>query len=223
MLNPSEEYFYRRLEEAKKVVTEPPQPKVKLRMPAKSPEPPKITLKFGGPKPNATAGVSVDNEALKRQQDLVNAGMNGQASIRANERTPSGRPQQVPTANGVPALQRSSLERTKSGSAEKPAINGVKKETSIGQSPALGAVQMSTDRNGSLDARQSPHPSMMPPPPANLATRPANGSPHPQSYSTNHYISTGGYSSTSHFDSSRRQSGKGKIPNKTSKLHLASG
>ncbi|KAL8932404.1 MAG: hypothetical protein Q9216_006853 [Gyalolechia sp. 2 TL-2023] len=201
-----EEYFYRRLEEAKKVVAEPPQPKVKLRMPAKSPEPPKITLKFGGSKPSVAAGVSVDNEALKRQQDLVNAGMNGQAPIRANPRNPPEGLQNVPTANGVPSHGRISQER-RSGSGDKPAINGVKTETSVGQSPAPGAGMLSADRGDSLDTRQSPNPAMMPPPPSMLAPRLPSGSPHPQSYSTNLYGSTG-YSSTTQFDSTRRQSGK---------------
>ncbi|KAL8959797.1 MAG: hypothetical protein Q9183_005572, partial [Haloplaca sp. 2 TL-2023] len=199
-----EKYFYRRLNEAKKVVAEPPQPKVKLRMPAKSPEPPKITLKFGGTKPSTTGGVSVDNEALRRQQDLVNAGMNGGASIRPGPKGP-----QVP--NGIPPLPKPSQEPTRSVSAEKPAINGVKSEASIGQSPALAAVQMNTNRNGSLEARQSPNPSMMPPPLANLTPRLTSGSPHPQSYATNsqhHPLSTTNYSSTSQFDSSRRQAGK---------------
>lgn len=201
-----EEYFYRRLDEAKKVVTEPPQPKVKLRMPAKSPDPPKITLKFGSSKPSTTAGVSVDNEALKRQQDLVNAGMNGQASIRASPKNLPGGPQNVPVVNGISSLSRTSQER-RSGSGDKPTINGVKTETSIGQSPALGSASLNADRINSLDARQSPNPAMMPPPPAMLAPRFPSGSPHPQSYSANHYPSTG-YSSTSQFDSSRRRSGK---------------
>ncbi|KAL8699238.1 MAG: hypothetical protein Q9201_006120 [Fulgogasparrea decipioides] len=203
-----EVYFYQRLGEAKKVVAEPPQPKVKLRMPAKSPEPPKITLKFGGPKPTGTAGVSVDSEALKRQQDLVNAGMNGQASNRAGPKVPAGGAQRVPIANGASTLQRTSQERTRSDSGERPTINGVKTESSMGQSPALASVQLNADRSGSLDARQSPHPSMMPPPLASLTPRPPSGSPHPQSYATNHYTSTS-YSSTSQVESSRRQSGKG--------------
>ena len=46
-------------------------------MPAKSPEPPKITLKFGGQKMTSSASMSVDNESLKRQQELVRAGANG--------------------------------------------------------------------------------------------------------------------------------------------------
>ncbi|KAL8732646.1 MAG: hypothetical protein Q9166_002621 [cf. Caloplaca sp. 2 TL-2023] len=204
-----EEYFYRRLNEAKKIVAEPPQPKVKLRMPAKSPEPPKITLKFGSSKQSAAAGVSVDNEALKRQQDLVNAGMSGQASIRASPRVPFGGLQNVPITNGVPALPRASQERTRSGSAEKPMVNGVKAEASMAQSPALASVQMSANRSGSLDAPQSPNPSLMPPP-ASIAPRLPSGSPYPQSYATNHY-SSGGYSSTSQLESSRRQSDKGRV------------
>ncbi|KAL8922178.1 MAG: hypothetical protein Q9172_003680 [Xanthocarpia lactea] len=202
-----EDYFYHRLAEAKKVVSEPPQPKVKLRMPAKSPEPPKITLKFGSSKPSAASGVSVDNEALKRQQDLVNAGMNGQASIRASPRVSFEGSQNVQIANGVHGLQRASQERTSSASADNPAVNGVKTETSMGQSPALAAVQLSANRSGSLDARQSPNPSLMPPPPANLAPRLPSGSPHPQSYTSNNY-SASGYSSSSQYESSRRQSGK---------------
>ena len=177
-------------------------------MPAKSPEPPKITLKFGSSKPSAASGVSVDNEALKRQQDLVNAGMNGQASIRASPRVSFEGSQNVQIANGVHGLQRASQERTSSASADNPAVNGVKTETSMGQSPALAAVQLSANRSGSLDARQSPHPSLMPPPPANLAPRLPSGSPHPQSNTLNNY-SASGYSSSSQYESSRRQSGKG--------------
>ncbi|KAL9599686.1 MAG: hypothetical protein Q9219_003674 [cf. Caloplaca sp. 3 TL-2023] len=201
-----QEYFHGRLAEAKKVVAEPPQPKVKLRMPAKSPDPPKITLKFGGSKPSGTTGVSVDNEALKRQQDLVKAGMNGQAAIRASPRNPTAGSEQIPTSNGIPTPQRTSQERN-SGSADKPMMNGVKAETSTGQSPAVGSVLLSTDRSSSLDARQSPNGVMMPPPLANLTPRPPSGSPHPQSYPSNHYTSAG-YSTTAQFDSSRRQSGK---------------
>ena len=48
-------------------------------MPAKSPEPPKITLKFGGQKMTNSASMSIDNESLKRQQELVRAGANGYA------------------------------------------------------------------------------------------------------------------------------------------------
>ena len=55
-------------------------------MPAKSPEPSKITLKFGGQKSTGTPAMSVDNEALKRQQDLVRAGANGHATATGKSR-----------------------------------------------------------------------------------------------------------------------------------------
>ncbi|KAL8977934.1 MAG: hypothetical protein Q9205_006366 [Flavoplaca limonia] len=202
-----EDYFYRRLAEAKKVVSEPPPPKVKLRMPAKTPEPPKITLKFGTSKPAGASGVSVDSEALRRQQDLVNAGMNGQASTRAGPRVQAGGPQILPAANGVHSLPRPSQERTSGSSADRPTVNGLKTEPSMGQSPGVVAAQLSANRSGSQDARQSPNPSSMPPPSATLAPRLPSGSPHPYSYATNHYSSSG-YSSASQYESSRRQSGK---------------
>ena len=75
-------YFRRRLKEAKRFVQEPPQPKVKLRMPA--PDPPKLTLKFNAPKQTGSTGVSIDSESLKRQQELVNAGANGKTSATGN-------------------------------------------------------------------------------------------------------------------------------------------
>ncbi|KAI4200055.1 MAG: hypothetical protein LQ350_004194 [Teloschistes chrysophthalmus] len=198
-----ETYFYQRLGDAKKVVSEPPQPKVKLRMPAKSPEPPKITLKFGGSKSGATSGGLVDNAALKRQQGLVNATINGQSSLAADPTAPTAVAQRMPTTNGAPTLPKTSTDRPSGDSAEKASINGVKTEQAIGRSPGLAAVQV----NGSLDARQSPNPSMMPPPLATLTPRLPSGSPHPQTLSTNHH-STTSYSSTSQFDASRRQSNK---------------
>ncbi|KAL8663882.1 MAG: hypothetical protein Q9168_008018 [Polycauliona sp. 1 TL-2023] len=202
-----EDYFYRRLAEARKVVSEPPAPKVKLRMPAKTPEPPKLTLKFGSTKPTAASGVSVDGEALRRQQDLVNAGMNGHTPLRAATRDPTGGPQILPAANGTHNLPRPSQERTSKSAAERPTVNGLKTESSMGQSPALAAVQMSANRSVALDARPSPVPSLMPPPSVALAPRLPSGSPHPNSHITNHYSSSG-YSSASQYESSRRQSGK---------------
>ena len=102
------------------MVNEPPQQRVKLTMGGKSPEPPpKITLKFGSSKSNSQAGVSVDNESLKRQQDLVKAGINGQGQ----------------------AMSTTSFDRQESGS-DSGAINGVKHEASHGHSPAFSASQM---------------------------------------------------------------------------------
>ena len=86
LLKGRQSYFKRRLKEAKRYVQEPPQPKVKLRMPA--PDPPKITLKFGSQKVAGSTGVSIDSESLKRQQDLVNAGANGKTPTSGNAHFP---------------------------------------------------------------------------------------------------------------------------------------
>ena len=173
-------------------------------MPAKTPDPPKITLKFGNPKPSGTAGVSVDNEALKRQQDLVNAGANGQASVRSTSRNPFAGSQSVP----IPTLGRVSQERARSGSSENPVVNGIKSEAFHRPSPAPAPSQLIATKSES-DTRPNSSATAMPPP---IAANPRlkSGSPHPQILSTNHYIPTTSYSSTSQFDSSRRISGKGK-------------
>ena len=185
------EYFHRRLEEAKRAVQEPPQPKgIRLKLGAKTPEPasnPKITLRIGGTKIGHSTGVSVDSEALKRQQELVRAGSNG-AGVRkpsTNANTPSGL--------GITSVDRPLQERTKSGSSDQPAINGMKKEPSVGQSPALGSVRLNNDVNGSNEAQGSPNlaaGTMLPP--VNTTPRIASSSPHPQT------ISSHGHSHISH-------------------------
>ncbi|KAI4217358.1 MAG: hypothetical protein LQ351_000667 [Letrouitia transgressa] len=201
-------YFIRRLGEAKAAVSEPPQPKVTLRMPAKEPDPPKITLKFGNQKINGSTGVSVDGEALKRQQELVNAGANGQISA-SNSRNHVGNAGTGTTtaAAAAPLLQRSPHERTRSSSTEYPAANGIKTEASQLQSPALGTVQMSAERSGSAETRQSPGISLMPPP-ANVTPRIASGSPRPQ-LSAMHSHSLHSYSMAYNANSARRPAGKG--------------
>ena len=101
-------------------MTEPPQPRVKLTMGGKTPEPPpKITLKFQ--RPSNTEGISVDNEALKRQQELVKAGIDGQKS------------KQVP-ARPVP-------DRIRSGSINGTA-NGIKREAAPSHSPGIAPTQV---------------------------------------------------------------------------------
>jgi len=182
-----EEYFHRRLAEAKRVVAEPPQPRVKLRMPAKSPEPSKITLKFGGHKGAGTPAMSVDNEALKRQQDLVRAGANGHA-------TASG-----PTS--TPSLGRSLNER---GVSTAQSV-GLKAEASYGESPALNAIQL----NGAIEARQSPGASNIHmPPPMTLSARLPSGSPHPQTLANG--VVTASNNLPTPFNSRFRQTGKGE-------------
>ncbi|KAJ5204080.1 uncharacterized protein N7498_004959 [Penicillium cinerascens] len=87
-----EQHFNRRVAEAKKHVPNPIQvddhpetetPRIKLKMGARNPEPAasKLTLKMRGQTSETPSkddgprsGVTVDNESLKRQQDLVRAG-----------------------------------------------------------------------------------------------------------------------------------------------------
>ncbi|KAL8785467.1 MAG: hypothetical protein Q9195_008610 [Heterodermia aff. obscurata] len=185
-----ESYFRRRLKEAKRFVQEPPQPKVKLRMPAPDP-PTKITLKFGGQKQTGSTGVSIDSESLKRQQELVNAGANGKTSA---------------TDKGTPVIR----ERPRSDSADHPVINGVKKESALSQSPTLGAVQVNGDFRRP-NARQSPNSANMAmPPPLNNASRMASGSPLPQAPVLNNHIPTSHAptNTTAPFDNRWRPQGK---------------
>ena len=156
-----QEYFEKRLAEAKQHVTEPIQPKVKLTMKAAQ-EPPKITLKFGQ-RSGTTTGVSVDQEALARQQNLVRGAAHGQG---ANGAT------QPPARNhlsGSLPPGRGSQERSSAGATEQ-GVNGIKREASHGHSPALGKMQLNgVGGPGSLAM----------PPPLNQTPQLSYGSPHP--------------------------------------------
>lgn len=184
-------------------------------MPARSPEPPKITLRFGGQKPGSSAGVSIDNEALKRQQDMVKAGANGQgansSASRLGARNHFGRSSSGSGSTLIPSMHTTSQDRPRSASAEQHvgASNGVKSEMPSGQSPALGTVQLNREVNRSSESGHSPLPgtSVMPPP-SSVAPRLSSHSPHPQA-AANSY-SWNSQSSTTSFDSRWRQPGKGK-------------
>ena len=156
-------------------------------MPVKSPEPSKITLKFGGQKGTGAPAMSVDSEALKRQQDLVRAGANGHAT--------------APGTTALPTLGQPFHER----SASVPQVpNGLKAEANHGQSPALSSIQL----NGSSEARQSPKlGSGQMPPPAVSSTRLPSDSPRPQSLSNG--IASTSTTPTTSFNSKLRPSGKG--------------
>ena len=174
-------------------------------MPAKSPEPPKITLKFGGQKGTGSAPMSVDSESLKRQQEVVRAGANGYAPGKGNT---TSHPHNVFglshfCSGSVPNPASNRLSHERSGSAEH-ATSGMKTEATHGQSPALNAIP-----NGTSEARQSPSASnMQMPPPMHLSSRMPSGSPHPQA-APNGAAPTSQASNTP-FNSRLRQPGKGK-------------
>ena len=133
-------------------------------MGGKSPEPPpKITLKFGN-RANTGSGISVDNDALKRQQDLVKAGSSSQGTLATSQ-------------------SRSLPDKTGPG-LEKAPINGVKREASQGRSPGLASAQINgvvqptmapPVHTTSRIASGSPHPQTLAP--AVNGTVPANSYP----------------------------------------------
>lgn len=150
-------------------MTEPPQPKVKLTMKAAQ-ETPKITLKFGQ-RSSTTAGVSVDQEALARQQSLVRGAAHGQG---ANVVTQPSSRSQLPGSfpNGRGSQERLSIAPGEQG------VNGIKREKSHGHSPALGkALPNGVGGTG--------NPTM--PPPLNQAPQYPYGSPHPTTMNGNAY------------------------------------
>ena len=201
-------------------MAEPAQPKVKLRMSARSPEPsqPKIKLHFGGSKPqassaNATTGVAVDDEALKRQQDLVKAGANGQGaatdgrSARPGPSNPFGGSHSASGSTPIPTLGQ--MSRSASAASPPATVNGVKSEIQAGQSPALGAVELRRGSSGSNEVMLSPHPATLSmPPPSSVTPRLPSGSPHPQMNAVTSHVSQPHVPNNA-FDSRWRQPGKG--------------
>lgn len=200
------------MREARRLVQEPPQPKVKLRMPAPDP-PPKITLKFGGHRHAGSSGVSVDSESLKRQQDLVNAGANGRTPAAGNANhlvvSPAAAEQSECSHNAIESGISIAKDRPRSDSADQPKMNGVKKESALSQSPTLGAVHVNGDIRRS-NAGQSPSSGTIAmPPPLNNASRMTSGSPLPQQPIINNHIPTS-HASATPFDNRWRPEGKGE-------------
>jgi hypothetical protein len=191
-------------------VPEPSQPKVKLKLSAKTPEPPpKITLRLGQ-KANSEniPGVSVDNEALKRQQDLVKAGANGTAIVpngvnsSSAVKSPLGGSSDTSTGPQAPPDRQSAT-----GVHRSELSNGIKHEAQRGLSPALAATMLRTGSGTSNEATQSPRlgvANMLPP--TTVTPRPPSGSPHPQ---TNHL--TNNHHPFNPLESRWRAPGKGNV------------
>ena len=214
-------YCNRRLDEAKKAVSEPPQPKVKLRMSAKSPEPtPKIKLRFGQKAvPDEVSGIVVENDVPKIEQNLVNVGASPQDVISANgssSQLPLKNPPGESSSGSVPtptvSLNQTSQDR-RSGSAASPSRpNGIKHEGGSAQSPDVVTLQLRPSSNASNDATHSPHPAASSmPPPTSVTPRPPSGSPHPQAATPSHHA-THNQNPSNPLDSRWRQPGKGSSP-----------
>ena len=144
--NSKQEHFKSLLAEAKEKVEEPSGPRLKIAGPK-----PKVTLNLAQHRGSPASGVMVDNEALARQRQMVQAGSNGQQA-----------PQRVaPAVNGELVRPPSSAQ---SGS---PLDASIKAEKASTQSPAPQAA---------LPVAPPLTNGMMPPP----AVRPTSGSPYPQ-------------------------------------------
>lgn len=213
-------YFNRRLAEAKKVVPEPPQPKLRIKMSAKSPEP-KIKLRFGQKSTQSEdAAIKVDDHALKRQQELVTAGANGQSILRV-DRTPSlpasRNPFSVPKS-GPPSIPIPTLNTTSQGSRSSSAmsppitVNGIKDENHVAKTPVpdSATVKIRPGSDTSKEATQSPRIAAvsMPPPPSLQPPRVPSGSPHLQAVASSNHV-THIHTLTNPLDSRWRQPGKG--------------
>ena len=183
-----EEAFRRRLADAKAVVEQPPQIKLKINAPAIPKIPIKLSFNRTAHSPSTpsqpgtpadgrgTPGVIVDNEALLRQQQMV-------AAATTNGQRPSSAAGAVPAvANRPPfnAARSASASATiaalnaryPNNSAQSPSVhtNGYKSEA---HPPALSSLRTSSQLslgNGTG----------MPPPQNSLLARHSSGSPHPQ-------------------------------------------
>ncbi|KAL9093910.1 MAG: hypothetical protein Q9165_003833 [Trypethelium subeluteriae] len=192
-----EEHFKRRLAEAKAKVPEPTQPTLKIKSSTSqpTPKPPGTKLRLGGNKASPaptnetatpatrhshTPGVTVDSEALKRQQELIQAGVNGQTSEqRPTPRNPFSSSRPGSAVPPLPTLSRS--QQTSSAGSPPLSAGGIKAEAGAGASasPALNPVR---GTSGAPEGR-GPSPlanSAMPPP--STAPRVPSSSPLPNGH-----------------------------------------
>ncbi|KAI9731537.1 MAG: hypothetical protein M1834_004657 [Cirrosporium novae-zelandiae] len=202
-----EAYFQKRVSEAKKFVPDPPAeptPRINLKMGnAKSPEPLKQKIKLwvgqkaspaSTPKPSANPDIGVDQEALRRQQELVKAGTNGLAtetsSSRPSSRNPFGGSQSTPTTMPVPAFRRPSHDSQQNESATSP-TDAVKSEAVPNQDPNTTAAQQKRSESQSSQegkGTSQPADTAVMPPPSTTTPRIPSSSPQPQSQPSNHNV-----------------------------------
>jgi hypothetical protein len=149
------------------LVAEPqglPQPrKVKLRMPARSPEPPRLKLRFGGQKSSGSIGPDVVKSGTNRRETATPGG-----TSQFGAPNPFGRSFSGSGSAQTPSLHPDLHDGVRNVFVEQAAaaMNGVKNELPFGQSPALGAVNLNRETNSSTESIKSPNraASTMPPP-----------------------------------------------------------
>jgi hypothetical protein len=147
-------------------------PRIRLRMGStKTPEPlpQKLTLRLPGKAGDPSSsmemlqsGVTVDSEALKRQQELVRAGSNGLEVPRNS--TPPARNLRDRSGSGtrcISAMSRRSQDQEIQGStfgaSPVPSTSAIKSEILAGQSPSLTALHSNHDSyDSSKHSNESP-------------------------------------------------------------------
>lgn len=199
---------------------------------AKTPEPSsqRLTLRLPGQKPDTVPreergqpGVTVDSEALRRQQELVRAGSNGQdlharstPPTTRNLRKPPGSPR---SSSGKGQVSQEHQRSSSATSLARSSTAAVKSEAQAVPSPGSAAVISREDSQdsarhtgGSPGAAASPIPpaagSEMPRPPS-ATPRQSSGSPWPPSNPVSHPVHAFSLQNVSPLDSLMRQPGKG--------------
>ncbi|KAK4565269.1 hypothetical protein LTR86_003886 [Recurvomyces mirabilis] len=143
------EHFEQLMVDARAKVDEPARPSIKLGGPK-----PKVTLNLNQHRSSPAPGVQIDNEALLRQKQMVNAGVNGHQQARPAMANGNAR-----SSSHVSTIEARPTSSAQAGSPPGMAVKPEKLPT-----PALGTAVPTTQTltNG-----------MMPPP----STRPPSGSP----------------------------------------------
>ncbi|KAI9750350.1 MAG: hypothetical protein M4579_006506 [Chaenotheca gracillima] len=228
-----EKFFTSRLAEAKRVVPAPAgeAPRLKLKPPT---QPTKIKLKVGGggrdssagtpgasarnesgtPKPQVTPGVSIDGDALKRQQQMVQAGVNERnAAPNSNRASSQSDHAHRSTSRSTPATTSGPDPKLKDPDAPMLPAPEVKGEPALNRSPsAVGAVPAGrTSDSGRGGSQPNGSTASMPPPSSssqgvpNGVSRPVHVVPPPNRH---HRTATASNGVSIDLDSVERRSGQ---------------
>ncbi|KAJ5716776.1 hypothetical protein N7488_002422 [Penicillium malachiteum] len=163
-----EEYFNQRVAEVRRIVPDPIQvdghpetPRIKLKVGTNQSEsgPQRLTLKMTGQtsepaKDNKTpSGVTVDNDSLRRQQELICTGSTSQeADTLMTPRTRSLRGQKIGSPKSSTGTTPSTTEQSHGATGVRDASGGIKSETPLTSSQRVDMSGPSYGPNGVSDS-----------------------------------------------------------------------
>jgi len=174
-------------------------PPIKLRLTSQKPSPsPALQPNSSSALLQNNTGMSVDQMALQRQKELVEAGVNAIAHSTPGQ-TPLGRP--IPGVEPPP-----SLGKNISGSARSPPaiVNGLQEGRYPGPAPAQDIANNNMRRPYNAATTTMP-------PPSTTAPLGSRGSPHPTQLQPSAQAHVPHHASPTGFDSKWRQAGKGML------------